>query len=148
MTAKVYFFLRLHATSCKLWQCHTLSLLQESDWWDCLCMGYWRPLPAPKKEKENMGKPHNASESCFSEVAHVTSGHFHWPKRVIWPSLPSIGWGSTILPQRGAVNILNITIYHRSTKQIYEAKSLVINENEKRKVIGNEKTRHGSNLRS
>lgn len=42
---------------------------------------------------------------------------------------------SIILPQNGAVNILkNIAIYHRPTKQNYEAKSLDINENEKGKL--------------
>lgn len=37
-------------------------------------------LKVPLKRRENIGKPHDASESFCSEVAHVTSGHISLAK--------------------------------------------------------------------
>lgn len=78
----------------------------------------------------NTGKPHNASESFCSEVAHVTSGYISLAKESCMTNSDINKGKSIILPQNGAVNILNnIAIYHRPTKQKYEAKNLDINEN-------------------
>lgn len=83
----------------------------------------------------NTGKPHNASESFCSEVAHVTSGYISLVKESRMTNSDINKGKSIILPQNGAVNILNnIAIYHRPTKQKYEAKNLDINENEKGKL--------------
>ena len=85
---------------------------------------------AAEKRRVNTGKPHNASESFCSEVAHVTSGYISLAKESCMTNSDINKGKSIILPQNGAVNILNnIAIYHRPTKQKYEAKNLDINEN-------------------
>ena len=96
----------------------------------------YRILTAPwDKETVNTGKPHNASESFCSQVAYVTSGYISLAKESRMTNSDISKRKSIILPQNGAVNILNtIAIYHRPTKQKYEAKNLDINENEKGKL--------------
>lgn len=51
-----------------------------------------RPLSAVRE-----GEPHSGSQSFCSEGARSLRLTFHWPEQVLWPSLMSKGWRSTIL---------------------------------------------------
>lgn len=63
-----------------------MCLLPSLDQW---LLGRWSfHVMAKCKQREQ-----KYSRPC-SELAHSCQPTFHWPKQVMWPNLPSVGWGS------------------------------------------------------
>lgn len=108
----------------------------------------YRILTGPREKESEHWEATQCSGSFLLEVAHVTSGYIsHWSKKVVWPILTSQREEYNTAPEWSSKYFENIVIYHRPTKQNYEAKSLDIKWTVSGK-LEEWKTRHWSNLRS